>query len=36
MASVALGIFESRDQAERSVQELRNKGFDQGDLRSRP
>ncbi len=28
MASVALGIFESRDQAERSVQELRNKGFD--------
>ena len=28
MASVALGIFESSDQAERSVQELRNKGFD--------
>jgi uncharacterized membrane protein len=28
MASVALGIFESHDQAERSVQELRNKGFD--------
>ena len=29
MASVALGIFDGRDQAERSVQELRNKGFDQ-------
>jgi uncharacterized membrane protein len=28
MTSVALGIFDSRDQAERSVQELRNKGFD--------
>ena len=28
MASVALGIFDNRDQAERSVQELRNKGFD--------
>ncbi|MBT9153266.1 MAG: hypothetical protein DDT35_01495 [Firmicutes bacterium] len=28
MASVAVGIFDSRDQAERSAQELRNKGFD--------
>jgi hypothetical protein len=28
MASVTLGIFDSRDQAERSVQEMRSKGFD--------
>lgn len=28
MASVAAGIFDTRDQAERSVQELRRKGFD--------
>ncbi len=28
MASVAVGIFDSRNQAEQSVQELRNKGFD--------
>jgi uncharacterized membrane protein len=28
MASVAVGIFDTRDQAERSVQELRSKGFD--------
>jgi hypothetical protein len=28
MGSVAIGIFDSRDQAERTVQELRSKGFD--------
>ncbi len=28
MSSVVVGTFDSRDQAERSVQELRNKGFD--------
>ncbi|MGD0154298.1 MAG: general stress protein, partial [Thermacetogeniaceae bacterium] len=28
MASVVVGTFDGRDQAERSVQELRNKGFD--------
>ncbi|HHW40302.1 MAG TPA: DUF1269 domain-containing protein [Syntrophomonadaceae bacterium] len=28
MAKVVLGIFDTQDQAERAVQELRNKGFD--------
>ena len=27
MGSVVLGVFDSRDQAERAAQELRNKGF---------